>query len=80
MIPPEQYLDDYVLFTTHVLGDGPRRGALKAKFDGKFHPVTLDCAGELGDWVAVGDYGLRGRIFVTGNFVDVGNCSNSHHG
>ncbi len=80
MIPPEQYLDNYVLFTDPTYSETDLVVVRsKAKFDGKFHPVTLDCAGELGDWVAVGDYEYTRADLVTGNFVDVGNCSNGRH-
>jgi hypothetical protein len=40
-----------------------------------FHDVTLDCAGTLSGWQAVGDYEWTRIDLMTGNFQPVGGCS-----
>jgi hypothetical protein len=80
LIPPEQYLDNYVLFTDPTYSETDLVVVRsKAKSDGMFHPVTLDCAGEIGGWMPIGDYEYTRADLVTGNFMDVGNCSNGRH-
>jgi hypothetical protein len=44
-----------------------------------FADVTLDCAGTLTGWQPVGDYQYTRVDLVTGNFQNVGNCSNGRH-
>src|SRR5690606_4725057 len=51
----------------------------RAKKDGTFADVTLGCAGTLGGWQPVGDYEYTRVDLVTGNFMDVGGCSNGRH-
>ncbi len=80
MIPPEQYLDNYVLFTDPTYSETDLVVVrAKAKSDAKFHPVTLDCAGEIDGWKPVGDYEYTRVDLVTGNFMEVGGCSNGRH-
>jgi hypothetical protein len=44
--------------------------------DGMFHDVTLDCAGVVGGWTAVGpDHEFARVDLTTGNFAPVGACS-----
>jgi len=43
---------------------------------GDFEPVELDCAGTLIGWQPLGDLEYTRVDLVTGNFEDVGNCSN----
>ena len=53
----------------------------KAK-DNAFEDVTLDCAGNLTGWQAVGsagEYEYTRQDLVTGNFAKVGNCDNGRH-
>jgi hypothetical protein len=44
-----------------------------------FVDVQLDCAGTLGGWQPVGDYEYTRIDLVTGDFQDVGGCSNGQH-
>ena len=80
VVPPEQYLDHYVLFadptyseTNLVVVRTP------SKLDGTFADVTLDCAGTLTGWQPLGKYEYTRIDLVTGNFMDVNGCSNGRH-
>lgn len=80
VVPPEQYLDHYVLFadptyseTNLVVVRTP------SKLDGTFSDVTLDCAGTLGGWQPLGKYEYTRIDLVTGNFEGVNGCSNGRH-
>lgn len=81
VVPPEQYLDNYVLFTDPTYPETNivviRR---PSKVDGSFADVTLDCAGgPLTGWQPLGQYEYTRVDLVTGNFQDVGGCSNGRH-
>ena len=77
VIPPSQYLNNYVLFTDPTY---PETSLVvirtPSKVDGMFAPVTLGCAGELTGWQPFGEYEYTRVDLVTGNFLDVGGCSN----
>lgn len=77
VIPPSQYLNNYVLFTDPTY---PETSLVvirtKSKVDQMFAPVTLGCAGELTGWEDFGEYQYTRVDLVTGNFQDVGDCSN----
>lgn len=47
--------------------------------DGTFANVTLDCAGELTGWQPFSPYEYTRIDLVTGDFQNVGNCSNGRH-
>jgi len=77
VIPPSQYLTRYVLFadptypeTSLVVIRTP------SKVDGSFADVELDCAGKLSGWKSLGKYEYTRVDLVTGDFMNVGNCSN----
>jgi len=80
VIPVDQYLDSYVFFTDPTYSETSlvvtRR---KSTLDGLFKDVSLGCAGVLTDWQPVGDYEYTRIDLVTGNFQNVGNCSNGRH-
>lgn len=44
-----------------------------------FADVTLDCAGKLGNWQTVGPYQWTRVDLSTGDFQNVGMCSNGRH-
>lgn len=81
VIPTAQFLDGYVFFTdptypeTNLVVVRKRSTVTK-----KFEDVTLECAGTLGGWLPVGspdgDFQYTRVDLVTGDFVDVGACSN----
>ena len=80
VVPPAQFLDNYVLFTDPTF---PETDIVvirtPSKADGSFADVTLDCVGALAGWQPLGPYEYTRVDLVTGNFVDIGNCSNGRH-
>ncbi len=79
VVPDAQYLDKYVFFTDPTYSE-TSLVVVRTKKDGQFAPVNLECAGELGNWQALGnDYEFTRLDLVTGNFQNVGNCSNGRH-
>lgn len=82
VVPPQQYLRRYVLFTDPTY---PETSLVvirvRSKTTKDFAPVTLKCRGELTGWTPLGeamdwDYEWTRVDLVTGNFVNVDNCSN----
>ncbi len=73
-VPPQQYMRKYVFFADPTYPE-TNLVVVRAKAGGMFHDVTLDCAGVLGGWTAVGDYEWTRADLITGNFQNVGNCS-----
>lgn len=77
VIPPSQYLDNYVFFTDPSFPETSLTVIrTRSKADGEFADVTLDCAGTLTDWQPLGDYEYTRVDLVTGNFSSVGGCEN----
>ena len=74
MVPPEQYLTRYVFFTDPTYPE-TNLVVVRAKHQGVFAEVELDCAGKLGGWTPLGDYEWTRIDLTTGNFQDVGKCS-----
>jgi hypothetical protein len=78
-VPSAQYLNKYVFFTDPTYSE-TNLVVVRGKKDGVFADVTLSCAGVLGGWQPVGTEHEFTRIdLVTGNFMDVGGCSNGRH-
>jgi hypothetical protein len=79
VIPTAQYLRKYVLFTDPTYPE-TSLVVVRNRQDGAFADVDLACAGKLGGWQALGADQEWTRVdLVTGNFQDVGNCSNGRH-
>ena len=81
MIPPQQYLDSYVLFTDPTYSE-TELVVTREKGQNGFEDVTLDCAGTLTGWQnagSSGNYQYTRVDLVTGNFQKVGNCDNGRH-
>ncbi|MCY1061579.1 IgGFc-binding protein [Nannocystis sp. SCPEA4] len=79
VIPPAQYLDKYVFFTDPTYPE-TELVVVRNRVDGAFADVTLGCAGALGGWQPIGANQEWTRIdLVTGNFTDIGACSNGRH-
>ncbi len=79
IIPPAQFLKKYVFFTDPTYPE-TELVVVRNKVDGVFAEVSLTCAGVLTGWQALGDAQEWTRIdLVTGNFQDIGNCSNGRH-
>jgi hypothetical protein len=81
VIPPEQFLNSYVLFTDPTY---PETNLVVVRTKSKimgvgFADVTLDCVGKLDDWTDLGEYQYTRIDLVTGNFQDNGSCSNGRH-
>jgi hypothetical protein len=82
VIPPQQYLGHYVLFTDPTY---PETNLVvvraPSKVDGSFADVTLSCAGgttmkTLDGWTKIGAYEYTRVDLVTGNFMSVDGCEN----
>ena len=83
VVPPAQYLPKYTFFTDPTY---PETNLVVVRTTdpatGKMPDVTLDCAGVLSGWTAVGSAGLYEMTRVdlsTGDFQGVGGCDNGVH-
>ena len=82
VIPPDQYLSNYVFFTDPTYPETNLVFVRKKGNDAQFHDVTLDCAGVLTGWKnvdAAGNYQYTRADLQTGNFSKVGNCDNGRN-
>lgn len=77
--PPDQYLRRYVFFADPTYPETNLVVVRAKDANDMFHDVTLDCAGVLGGWTAVGNYEWTRVDLITGNFQNVGNCSTGAH-
>ena len=77
-VPPQQYMPAYVFFADPTYPE-TNLVVVRAKANGAFEDVTLDCAGKLTGWQAVGDYEWTRADLITGNFQGVGACSTGRH-
>ena len=78
-VPPQQYLSGYVIMTDPTFPETNLVVIRKKDSNNTFQDVTLDCAGALTGWKPVGNYEWTRQDLSTGNFVNVGNCSNGRH-
>lgn len=79
VVPSEQFLEKYVFFTDPTYSES-HLVITRSKVDGAFADVNLQCAGALAGWQPLGaDYEYTRIDLVTGDFQDVGNCSNGRH-
>jgi hypothetical protein len=75
VIPAKQYLSSYVFFTDPTYPETNLVVVRKRGEDG-FADVTLDCAGVLGGWTALGaDYQLTRVDLVRHDFQPQGGCN-----
>lgn len=79
VLPADQYLDRYVFFTDPTYSETSIVVVRARDANGTFQDVSLDCAGALSGWQALGDYEYARLDLVTGNFQNVGACSNGRH-
>ena len=80
IIPVEQYLDQYVFFTDPTYSETSLVVVRRpSQLTGQFADVQLDCAGPLGGWIPVGELEYTRIDLVTGDFQNVGSCSNGRH-
>lgn len=77
LVPPEQFLQNYVFFTDPTYPYTTLTVVRRAK-DGAFADVTLDCLGRVGGWQPVGTEGLFEIAFVkvVDTWNGVGGCNN----
>ncbi len=78
MVPPQQYMPRYVFFADPTYPE-TNLVLVRAKVDGKFADVFLDCSGVVSGWQPLGDYEWTRVDLMTGNFQPVGNCSTGRH-
>jgi hypothetical protein len=81
VIPPQQYLSDYVFFTDPTYPE-TNLVIIRSKTAMGFQDVTLDCAGVLTGWMPIGNagqYQYTRADLQTGDFMKVGNCDNGRH-
>ena len=79
VVPAAQFLAKYVFFTDPTYSE-TSLVVVRTRKEGAFADVTLGCAGALGGWQPIGTEHEFTRVdLVTGNFADVGNCSNGRH-
>ncbi|MFH2010434.1 MAG: IgGFc-binding protein [bacterium] len=77
VVPMDQYLNRYIFFTDPTYSETSLvvvRTRSPATND--FVDVTLDCAGPLIGWQPLGELEYTRIDLVTGDFMNVGNCSN----
>jgi hypothetical protein len=79
VIPTAQYLESYVLFTDPTYSETSLNVIRRPALDNTFADVTLDCVGTLTGWQKLGAYEWTRVDLVTGDFQNVGNCSNGRH-
>jgi len=78
-VPPQQYNDNYVFFADPTYPE-TNLVIVRARDDhGSFADVTLDCAGALQGWHAVGDYEWTRADLTEFEFESVGKCSTGRH-
>ncbi len=78
MVPPQQYMTRYVFFADPTYPE-TNLVIVRAKVNGAFADVNLDCAGKVGGWQPIGDHEWTRVDLMTGNFQPVGNCSTGRH-
>jgi hypothetical protein len=80
LIPPQQWLGQYVFFTDPTYPETDLAVVRKAR-NGLFADVSLDCSGTVTGWQPAGDgsFQIAHVDLVTGNFYRVGSCDNGRH-
>lgn len=79
VIPSGQFLDKYVLFTDPTYPE-TNFVVIRKRVEGVFSDVTLGCAGALTGWQPLdADHEFTRIDLVTGNYQNVGGCSNGRH-
>ncbi|MSP26023.1 MAG: hypothetical protein EXR75_12855 [Myxococcales bacterium] len=79
VIPIAQYLTHYVFFSDPTYPETSLVVLRKKDKNDTFKDVTLACAGKLGGWQPLGNMEYTRVDLVTGNFQDVGKCSNGRN-
>jgi len=79
LLPPAQFVPSYLFFTDPTFPQTNLVVIRTKDAAGQFADVTLDCAGTLSGWQDLGNYQYTRVDLVTGNFENVGTCSNGRH-
>jgi hypothetical protein len=79
VVPAAQFLDRYVFFTDPTYPETSLAVVRAPGPDGAFADVELPCLGTVTGWAALGEYEVAYVQLVTGNFEDVGSCTNGRH-
>ncbi len=80
IVPVAQYMDHYVFFTDPTYSETSLVVVCRRSTQsGNFEDVILYCAGPLSGWQPLGDHEYTRIDLVTGDFQNVGNCSNGRH-
>jgi hypothetical protein len=77
-VPPQQYLSGYVFFMDPSYPEA-NIVVIRDRVGGTFHPVELDCYGELDGWEPVGEYEYTRLDLMTGDYVGQNGCSTGRH-
>lgn len=75
IIPPEQYLRNYLFFADPTYPITNLVVVRSPEPEGGFADVTLDCAGVLGGWKPVGKYEYTRVDLTVGDFQNAGSCT-----
>ena len=81
VVPPAQYLRDYVFFTDPTFPE-TNLVVVRAQSGGSFKDVSVDCAGKLGGWQPVGNGGKYEYTLLDlsrHNFQGQNGCDNGRH-
>jgi hypothetical protein len=81
LVPPQQWLGQYVFFTDPTYPETNLAVVRTRKSDGTYADVSLDCSGTVTGWTSVGSgaYQIASVDLVTGDFTSVGGCANGRH-
>ncbi len=81
LVPPQQWLGQYVFFTDPTYPETNLSVVRTRKSDGTYADVSLDCSGTVTGWTSVGSgaYQIASVDLVTGDFAGVGGCANGRH-
>ncbi len=81
VVPANQYLSSYTFFTDPTYPETNLVFVRGKGIDGKFHDVSLDCAGVVSNWAAIAGTDFEWTRFdlVRGNFQRQGTCDNGLH-
>jgi hypothetical protein len=79
-VPPQQYLEHYVIMTDPSYPETALTLIRRPDANNNFQDVTIDCmTSPVTGWATVGGYQWTYVNLQTGDFKDVGTCSNGRH-
>ena len=79
-VPPQQYLEHYVIMTDPSYPETALTLVRRPDANNNFQDVKIDClTSPIGNWQTVGGYQYTHLDLQTGDFKDVGTCSNGRH-